>query len=173
MSRVCKPVRVFACNSPNVVSDNHERIRELKEDVARPDSEYCLLCMTYLFTDTPDDDCTMCDSCAHCYCVSCSKTTGMYQEDGLAVDGTCIACYLGLDNDYASAGNGKTEFPGERPLWLDSNISLVLPVWSDSEELNNEEGKCAKCYLDLTTYYGRKKNVVRDGHTFCRLCGSQ
>nr|QZX43876.1 hypothetical protein MarQu_294 [Marseillevirus sp.] len=44
MSRVCKPTRVFACNIPKVAKDNHERIRELKEDVARPDSEYCLLC---------------------------------------------------------------------------------------------------------------------------------
>nr|WQM86808.1 hypothetical protein [Marseillevirus cajuinensis] len=171
MSKVCKPVQVFACNIPKVAKDNHKRIRELKENVACPDSEYCLLCMTYLFTDTPDDKCMICDGCMHCYCVSCSRTLGMYQEDGCEiVEGTCVACHLGRRNDYACSGSGKVGKSGDELLWLDSSISLILPVWTESEELNNEKGRCARCYLDLTTYYGKRNNVELNGHVFCGLC---
>ncbi|AHC54975.1 hypothetical protein D1R32_gp258 [Tunisvirus fontaine2] len=174
MHRVCKPTRVSASELLDIAKENNKRIRALKEELFRADSEFCVFCMTYLFTDTPDDDCTMCESCAHCYCVSCSKTLGMYQEDGLAVEGSCLMCYLGISNDYACAGDGTMEPSGQKPKWLDdTSLFLTVPKWTEKQEFNKKKGRCAVCYLDVTTYYGKKRTTRRDGRVLCRLCSKQ
>ncbi|AMQ10900.1 hypothetical protein [Brazilian marseillevirus] len=173
MQRVCKPAVVPAPQLLDIVKENDKRIRLFKEDVFREDSEFCVFCMTYLFTDTPDGDCAMCECCAHCFCVSCSKTLGMYQEDGLVTDGNCPTCYLGISNDYASAGDGKMEPSAERPKWLDEpNLSLTIPKWTEGQEPNDKKGRCALCYLDITTYYGKKRTTKRGGKIICSLCSS-
>lgn len=155
MSKVCTPFPVPASQLIDVVKKNNKRIRLLKENLFREDSEFCVFCMTYLFTDTPDGDCTMCDRCAHCFCVSCSKTLGMYQEDGLPVDDTCLTCYLGIPNCFAS-GDKKLASSEKRPFWLDTQISLVVPKWQKQGSLNEEKGRCARCYLDLWEKEGEK-----------------
>lgn len=171
MSKVCKPTTVAAHDLLEIVKENNKRIRLLKKRVFREDSEFCVFCMTYLFTDTPDVECMMCDVCAHCYCVSCSKALDMHQEDGIPADGTCPTCYLGISNDYACGGKGKMESSEERPPWLDNkSLSLVVPKWMKEQELNNEKGRCALCYLDITTRYGKKRITKRDGKVFCGLC---
>ncbi|ALX27591.1 hypothetical protein GMAR_ORF217 [Golden Marseillevirus] len=171
MMKVCSPAKASATDLLEVVKQNNERIRVLKEEVFREDSEFCIFCMKYLFTDTPDFPIIMCDCCAHCFCDPCSKTLGIYEEDGIAVEGACPTCYLGIPNDLACGGNGSKPSSSPKPLWCDdSTLSLTVPVWRESSELNTEKGHCAVCYLDITTYYGKKKVQKKDGKVFCRIC---
>jgi hypothetical protein len=60
----------------------------------RHDSEFCIVCHEYLFTDTPDIDCGMCP-CSLSYCIGCITKLGVDPDD-LPNEDHCPACNIGV-----------------------------------------------------------------------------
>jgi hypothetical protein len=70
----------------------------------RHDSEFCIVCHEYLFTDTPDIDCAMCP-CSLSYCIRCITKLGSNPDD-LEDSDQCPACEIGVKSiQYRRNGN--------------------------------------------------------------------
>lgn len=58
-------------------------------------AEFCLFCLEYLFTDTPDnDDCVRCENCGHWYHIKCAEKLKMKIPSGEECSemSECIYC---------------------------------------------------------------------------------
>lgn len=59
----------------------------------RHDSEFCVVCLRYRFTDTPGEyPCVYCE-CSNAYCIDCAKSCGMAINDEYCfAEGDCPLC---------------------------------------------------------------------------------
>lgn len=66
-------------------------------DEYRHDSEFCIVCTRFLFTDMSiGEGETVCEHCLNWYCEKCMEKYSIEMErDGIVKQKTCLICNLG------------------------------------------------------------------------------